>query len=86
MVSIEHQPSAQIWRPLKAGQLSSHQPDMNHCKSLQPRDIKQGPASIDLHLRKNENGFREGRTTTAQILALKRVIEQVKKDNLTAVL
>ena len=25
--------------------------------------------AIDLHLRENQNGFREGRTTTAQILA-----------------
>ncbi|KAJ4947922.1 hypothetical protein JOQ06_009951, partial [Pogonophryne albipinna] len=42
--------------------------------------------AIDPHLRENQNGFREGRTTAAQILALRRMIEEVKKDNLTAVL
>ncbi|KAJ4939860.1 hypothetical protein JOQ06_029296 [Pogonophryne albipinna] len=42
--------------------------------------------AIDPHLRQNQNGFREGRTTVAQILALRRMIEEVKKDNLTAVL
>ncbi|KAJ8361351.1 hypothetical protein SKAU_G00178760 [Synaphobranchus kaupii] len=42
--------------------------------------------AIDPHLRENQNGFREGRTTVAQILALRRIIEEVKKNNLTAVL
>ena len=42
--------------------------------------------AIDPHLRANQNGFREGRTTTAQILALRRLIEEVKKNNLSAVL
>ncbi|XDV26400.1 hypothetical protein PO909_030130 [Leuciscus waleckii] len=42
--------------------------------------------AIDPHLRVNQNGFREGRTATAQILALRRLIEEVRKDNLTAVL
>ncbi|KAJ4929967.1 hypothetical protein JOQ06_018983 [Pogonophryne albipinna] len=42
--------------------------------------------AIDPHQRENQNGFREGRTTAAQILALRRMIEEVKKDNLTAVL
>ena len=42
--------------------------------------------AIDPLLRKNQNGFREGRTTTSQILALRRMIEEVKKNNLTAVL
>lgn len=42
--------------------------------------------AIDPHLRENQNGFREGRTTISQILALRRLIEEVEKDNLTAVL
>ena len=42
--------------------------------------------AIDPHLRENQNGFREERTTVAQILALRRLIEEVKKDNLAAVL
>lgn len=42
--------------------------------------------AIDPHLRENQKGFREGRTNTGLILALRRVIEEVKKDNLTAVL
>ena len=37
-------------------------------------------------LRFNLNGFRKGRSTVAQILALRRIIEKVKKNNLTAVL
>ena len=40
-------------------------------------------SAIDPHLRENQNGFRERRTTTAQILALRRIIEEVKEDNLT---
>ena len=42
--------------------------------------------AIDPHLRDNQNGFRKGRTTVGQILALRRIIEEVKKNNLTAVL
>ena len=40
--------------------------------------------AIDTHLRENHNGFREGRATISQILALRRIIEEVKKNNLTA--
>ena len=40
---------------------------------------------LDVHLRNNQNGFRSGRTTTSQILALRRLIEGVK-DNLEAIL
>ena len=43
-------------------------------------------SAIDPHLRENQNGFREGRTTLAQILALRRIIEEVKRNNLSAVL
>lgn len=43
-------------------------------------------SAIDPHLRDNHNGFREGRTTLAQILALQRIIEEVKRNNLAAVL
>ncbi|KAJ8351146.1 hypothetical protein SKAU_G00226220 [Synaphobranchus kaupii] len=42
--------------------------------------------AIDPYLRENQNGFREGRTTVAQIFALRRIIEEVKRNNLTAVL
>ena len=41
---------------------------------------------IDLKLRINQNGFRSSRTTVAQILALRRVIEGVKANNLKAIL
>ena len=41
---------------------------------------------IDKHLRPNQNGFRPGRSTTAHILALRRVIEGVKSRNLKAVI
>ena len=33
---------------------------------------------IDKRLRPNQNGFRPGRSTAAQILALRRIIEGVK--------
>ena len=36
---------------------------------------------IDGHLRRNQNGFRPGRSTSAHILALRRVIEGVKSNN-----
>ena len=34
---------------------------------------------LDFHLGKNQNGFRSGRTTTRQILALRRLIEGLRK-------
>ena len=39
---------------------------------------------LDPHLRPNQNGFRPGRSTTSQILALRRLIEGVKANNLPA--
>jgi len=41
---------------------------------------------LESKLRTNQNGFRPRRTTVAQILALKRIIEECKKTNLPAVL
>ena len=41
---------------------------------------------IDLKLRINQNGFRPKRTTVAQILALRRIIEGVKANHLPAIL
>ena len=41
---------------------------------------------VDPHLRSNHNGFRPGRSTTAQILALRRLLEGVKERNLKATL
>jgi hypothetical protein len=41
---------------------------------------------INPRLRDNQNGFRVGRTTVAQILALRRIIEEVRKNNLSAIL
>ena len=41
---------------------------------------------VDPLLRINQNGFRPGRTTTSQILALRRIIEGVKDKNLPAVI
>ena len=41
---------------------------------------------IDVRLRINQNGFRSKRTTVAQILALRRIIEGVKANNLKAIM
>ena len=41
--------------------------------------------AIDPLLRINQNGFRPGRTTTSQILALRRLIEGIKDKNLPAI-
>ena len=41
---------------------------------------------IDPHLRPNQNGFRPGRSTTAHILALRRIIEGIKRNNLKAII
>ena len=41
---------------------------------------------LDKHLRTNQNGFRVGRTTVGHILALRRLIEGVKANNLPAVI
>ena len=41
---------------------------------------------IDPHLRRNQNGFRPGRSTTTHILALRRLIEGVKRNNLQAII
>lgn len=43
-------------------------------------------SKIDKHLRPNQNGFRPGRSTTAHILTLRRLIEGVRSHNLKAVL
>ena len=41
---------------------------------------------LDQHLRNNKNGFRPGRSTTAHILAIRRLIEEVRSKNLKAVI
>ena len=41
---------------------------------------------LDTHLRPNQNGFRPKRSTNAHILALRRILEGVKRNNLKAVL
>ena len=41
---------------------------------------------IDSKLRVNQNGFRTGRSTSSQVLALRRLIEGIKSKNLTAVM
>ena len=38
---------------------------------------------LDVKLRKNQNGFHPNHTTVAQILALRRIIDGVKENNLT---
>jgi len=43
-------------------------------------------SKIDPRLRNNQNGFWPKRTTVAQILALRKIIEGVKENNLTAIL
>ena len=40
---------------------------------------------MDKHLRPNQNGFRPGRSTTAHVLALRRLIEGVKSHNRKAI-
>ena len=41
---------------------------------------------LDCHLIKNQNGFRSGRTTTSQIISLRKLIEVVKEKNIEAIL
>ena len=41
---------------------------------------------VDKKLRINQNGFRPGRSTVSQILALRRIIEGVKSNNLPAII
>ena len=41
---------------------------------------------LDEHLRPNQNGFRPGRSTTAHTLALRRLMEGVKRNNLKAII
>ena len=41
---------------------------------------------LDGHLRTNQNGFINGRTTTSQLLELRRLIEIVKYKNLESIL
>jgi len=41
---------------------------------------------LEPKLRTNQNGFRPSRTTVAQILALRRIIEEYRKNNLPTVL
>ena len=41
---------------------------------------------LDQHLRQNQNGFRPGLSTTSHILALRRLIEGVKSNNLKSII
>ena len=41
---------------------------------------------LDPHLRPSQNGFRPGRSTTTQILALRRIMEGIRECHLPAVL
>lgn len=41
---------------------------------------------IDPYLRYNQNGFRQKRSTTSHILALRHILEEARRNNLTAVL
>ena len=41
---------------------------------------------IDSHLRDNQNGFRKNRSTLSHILALRRILEEARKNNLSVVL
>ena len=41
---------------------------------------------IDPHLRYNQNGFRPGRSTITQVLALRRIIEGVRKNHIPSVM
>ena len=41
---------------------------------------------LDCHLKKNQNGFRSGRTITSQILSLRRLIEGFKDNNLEEIM
>ena len=43
-------------------------------------------SKLDTHLRPNQNGFRPGRSTTSQILALRRIIEGVNSRNKKAII
>ena len=56
------------------------------CKICNRMILNRIRPEIDPKLRENQNGFREGRTTTGQILALRRLIEGIKGKNLPAVL
>ena len=40
---------------------------------------------IDPHLRDNQNGFREKKTTARHILVIRRILEVARKNNLSAV-
>ena len=41
---------------------------------------------MDCKLRINQNGFKKGRTTNSQILALRRIIQGAKEFNLKAII
>ena len=41
---------------------------------------------LDQHLRPNQNGFRQGRSSISHILALRRLIEGVKNSNLKSII
>ena len=77
---------------LKKGDLSL---PSNHCgislssivtKVINRMILNRIQPKVDPHLRSTQNGFRPGRSTTAQILVLRRLIEGVKERNLKAIL
>ena len=50
------------------------------------RIIPWSSAEIEVILRKNQNGFRQNKSTTGQILTIQRIIEGVNSKNLPATL
>ena len=96
-ILINHEKSMQLGEsdmiPIpKKGDLSS---PSNHCgislssivtKVINRMILNRIQPKVDPHLRSTENGFRPGRSTTAHILTLRRLIEGVKEQNLKAIL
>ena len=56
------------------------------CKTYNRMILNRIRPEIDCKLRINQNGFRKGRITTNQILALRRIIEGVTEFNLKAII
>ena len=56
------------------------------CKTYNRMILNRIRPKIDSKLRIYQNGFRKGRTTISQILALRRIIEGAKEFNLKAII
>ena len=81
-----HPPLTKKGRLRISQNLPRHNTYIHSSQNLQYPTTKPHQTQIDNILRKNQNGFRRNRSTTSQILTIRRILEGVRAKNLSATL